>query len=210
VQKDANADQVHVRIKMMSRRDEHAAPLIAYTDHIAEVSGLPPGSVPYPDPEHGGTRAEVLFLLSHPGAKAKPYPKGSGMLSLENADPTARACFDQCVRVGLAFDRITHWNAVPVPLPSGAGPSQTDLRTGAQWLPGLLDLLPHLKIVALLGTNARDGWNHAFPTSPLPVEVGPSPGPQGLAAPGARERLDSMFDRIARELGPTPPPDGSS
>ena len=40
MQKDANADWVHVRMKMMDFKAPHAAPLIAYADEVATALGL--------------------------------------------------------------------------------------------------------------------------------------------------------------------------
>ncbi|MEJ2863985.1 hypothetical protein [Actinomycetospora flava] len=206
MEKNANADWVHVRMKMMDFREPHAAPLIAYADEVAATLGLNPAGIPYPDPAHGGTAAEVLFVLSHPSEYAIRERGGSGLLSLENNDFPSNNCFDHCRRVGLAFDRITHWNAVPQPLPKGADPSTEDLRLGARWLPGLLDLLPKLRVVVLLSRNAEAGWDAALPHPTLdrfdPIR-GPGPGRQGMANRGAGQRLTDAFDEIARRLGTT-------
>ncbi|MFC5142977.1 hypothetical protein ACFPK1_32475 [Actinomycetospora rhizophila] len=208
MQKDANADWVHVRMKMMDFKAPHAAPLIAYADEVATALGLEPGGIPYPDPAHGGTGAEVLFVLSHPSEHAIRDRGGSGLLSLENKDFPSRNCFDECRRIGLDFDRVTHWNAVPQPLPKGKNPGVEDLRGGARWLPGLLELLPKLQVVALLSRNAETTWDAALPDPVLdrfdPVR-GPGPGQQGMANPGARQRLTDVFDEIAKRLGTTPP-----
>jgi hypothetical protein len=200
VQKNANADWVHVRMKMMDFKAPHAAPLIAYADRVAEASGLQPGQVPYPDPEHGGTNAEVLFILSHPGEQAIRERGGSGLLSLENSDYASANCFDHCERVGLRFDRITHWNAVPQPLPKGKDPTQPQIRAGAQWLPGLLELLPHLRTVVLLGRNAERAWHEVFTEGYLTPVRGPSPGRQGMANRDAANSLGATFDEIMVRL----------
>jgi hypothetical protein len=201
VQKGAN-DWVHVRMKRRDLQLPHSAPLVAYADRVAAAYDLPPGSVPYPDPGHGGTEAEVLFLLSHPGKAAQDRQDGSGLLSLENRDDASAVCFDHCVRVGLAFDRITHWNAVPAPLPEGVSqPTSPHVRKGAQWLPGLLELLPRLQVVALLGNVARDAWALTCGDSDLPTVLGPSPAGRGLKSPGAPERLAEVFDEVASRVG---------
>ena len=204
MEKDANADWVHVRMKMMDFKAPHASPLVAYADQVAASLGLEPGEVPYPDPAHGGTGAEVLFVLSHPSENAVRARGGSGLLSLENNDIAARNCFDHCRRIGLGFERITHWNAVPQPLPKGRGPGRDDLRRGASWLPGLVELLPKLQVVVLLQRNAETAWADALPHPALdgfdPVG-GPGPGPQGMAQRGARERLTGAFDEVAARLG---------
>ncbi|GAA4910404.1 hypothetical protein EV188_10138 [Actinomycetospora succinea] len=208
MQKDANADWVHVRMKMMDFKAPHAAPLIAYADEVAEALELGPGGIPYPDPVHGGTGAEVLFLFSHPGDQAIRDRGGSGLLSLENKDVASRNCLDECVRIGLDVDRVTLWNAVPQPLPKGKNPGVEDLRGGARWLPGLLDLLPKVQVVALLSRNAETTWDAALPNPSLdhfdPVR-GPGPGQQGTATRGARQRLTDVFDEIAKRLDTTPP-----
>lgn len=202
MEKSANADWVHVRMKKRDLERPHAAPLVAYADEVARGYELEPGAVAYPDPGHGGTEAEVLLLFSHPGRTLERSLGGSGLLSLENDDPASQVCFDHCVRVGLAFDRVTLWNAVPIPLRPGVSqPSAADRRRGAGWLPGLLELLPNLKVVALLGTVPQAAWSATCADSPVAVENGPSAGQRGLSN---RDALEDLFDRVAGRLVPAP------
>jgi hypothetical protein len=201
VQKGAN-DWVHVRMKRRDLQLPHVAPLVAYADQVAAAYELAPGAVPYPDPGHGGTEAEVLFVFSHPARVSENSLDGSGLLSLENQDDAAAVCFDHCVRVGLAFDRLMLWNAVPAPLPKGTSqPTSPHVRKGAAWLPGLVELLPRLQVVALLGTVARDAWALTCADNGLPTVVGPSPGARGLKSRGAPERLAEVFDEVAAVVG---------
>ncbi|WP_433802958.1 uracil-DNA glycosylase family protein [Actinomycetospora sp. CA-084318] len=177
--------------------EPHIAPLVSLADRVAAERGLNPGAVPYPDPDHGGTRARVLFVLSHPGAAAPD----TRFLSLGNPDSSAWLCLQHCVRVGLPLDTITHWNAVPFPI-AGKTPSGTEKRQGAPWLRRLVDLLPDLEVVCLLGAPARDAWPLAFPTtSPCRVVEGPSPGPPRINHRGVKEELAATFDEVAAARG---------
>ncbi|MEU3093266.1 hypothetical protein ABZ690_00165 [Streptomyces sp. NPDC006967] len=54
-------------------------------------------SVPWFDPASGGVKARSLFLLEAPGrkamgAEAELRRTGSGIISVDNDDPTARNC----------------------------------------------------------------------------------------------------------------------
>ena len=80
-------------------------------DEIAAARGLPRGAVPYPGPAFGGVHARALVLLEAPGP-ATDIGKGSGLLSLENDDPTAARAYRTA---GLDVARCVHWNLVPRP-----------------------------------------------------------------------------------------------
>lgn len=86
-----NAVPAVLAVKHAHIRDRHVAPINALADRVADAEGFPRGRVPYVDPQLGGADAEVLALLDNPSTKAEAGT-GSGLLSLENDDPTARNC----------------------------------------------------------------------------------------------------------------------
>lgn len=104
-----NHDAAVVADKMSRIRGPHVAPLNDLADEIADTYGLPRGHVPYVDPDQGGVNARVLVLLDNPSTKAEAGT-GSGLLSLENNDATARNCRLEYKRRGIAWSDVVHWN----------------------------------------------------------------------------------------------------
>lgn len=86
-----NADPVVVEEKKRRIRAPHVEQLNDLADRIADAEGLPLGYVPYADPDLGGVEARMLVLLDNPSTKAEAGT-GSGLLSLDNNDRTARNC----------------------------------------------------------------------------------------------------------------------
>lgn len=80
--------------------------------------------MPYVDPQMGGVEATVLALLDNPSTKSEAGT-GSGLLSLENDDRTARLCAEKYNEYGLTPGEVVHWTSPPprslasrtVPLP---------------------------------------------------------------------------------------------
>ena len=196
----ANRSVVHVRRKKTRLGELHIRPLVQLADGIGRLRGLAPGEVPYPDPDHGGAGAEVLFILTSPGSGAT-QGSGSGLLSLENDDDGAERCHREVSRVGLAWSQLVHWNLVPFPV-RGRNPTAAEVRDGAYWIPALLTLLPEVRVVVLLGRLPETAWEEDddLGRPGLTVIAGPSPGPQGIIQPGAPERLRSAFDQVAEAL----------
>ncbi|QQQ75485.1 uracil-DNA glycosylase [Saccharothrix sp. 6-C] len=203
----ANRLSAVVRAKHARLSEPHIAPFVALADEIAAARGLTPGEVPYPDPEFAGTAAQALVLLQSPGPKTSKTT-GSGLLSLENDDPSAQRCYDEYRRAGLDWHQVLHWNTVPWPTAS-TDPSGKDLRDARPWLPRLLALLPEIKAVLLLGRVARDEWRRAATTEltrmPLvPVFIGPHPSQRGMARANAKERLSDAIEKLAGTLSTYP------
>ncbi len=151
----ANQSWVHVRRKVARLGEPHVRPLVDLADEIAAARRLEAGSVPYPDPDHGGIGAEVLFILTSPGNKARKGT-GSGLLSLENDDDGAARCHREAEHVGLEWSQMVHWNLVPFPIANERRPSVSDCNDGVYWLPQVLALLQELRVVVLLARIFRE------------------------------------------------------
>ena len=133
-------------------REPHIEPITALVDDFSRSGN---GFIPYSAPMFGGVRAEVLCVLRDPGPKTRDQ-SGSGMLCIENDDPTAEM-FASCLdAAGLAVDRIMTWNAYPWYINSE--PSAVQLEQGVVPLKRLIDLLPDLKVVVLMGLAAENSW----------------------------------------------------
>ncbi|MFI8695980.1 UNVERIFIED_ORG: hypothetical protein EDC92_12448 [Dietzia maris] len=187
-----NADPAVVAVKHAHLRDEHVAPINALADRVADAEGLKRGLVPYVDPQLAGVEATVLALLDNPSTKAEAGT-GSGMLSLENNDGTAIRCSSVYNEYGLAPGDVVHWNVAPAPVAGAKNgeSSGSERHRGARWLHELLELLPNLKVVLLMGNNARDGWKRSGlnPAGVLIPDEVPHPSGKGMANHNAHLRL---------------------
>ncbi|MEJ2858126.1 MULTISPECIES: uracil-DNA glycosylase [unclassified Saccharothrix] len=200
----ANRSSAVIHAKHARLSEPHIAPFVALADEIAAARGLTPGDVPYPDPEFAGTAARALVLLQSPGPKTS-RTKGSGLLSLENDDPSAERCYHLYRRAGLDWRELLHWNAIPWPT-ALSKPSSTDLREALAWLPRLLELMPHVEAVLLLGDYAKVAWKRAgaadLSQTPLDrIFEGPHPSDLGVMRPGAKERLWAAIEQLVDALG---------
>src|SRR5690606_5318052 len=110
--------------------------------------------VPGFEPTHGNERATYLLLLESPGPKAVQ----TGVVSLNNSDPTAANLKAQLDAAGIERGEIAMWNVVPWYLDPMHYPGQTtayEIELGCNYLPPLLDRMPNLRVVVLLGGTAR-------------------------------------------------------
>jgi hypothetical protein len=157
VTRAGSADLARVRADQWRRRREpHVAPLQEFADRLAAARGLPPGAVPYANPDGGGIGARVLLLLNDPGPKAVVNGGGSGMLTIDNDDPTSRQQRKAVRETGLRLATAVHWNGIPWPVAASSRSGQ--VRHGAVALAELLELLPDLRGMVTLGRFARQVW----------------------------------------------------
>lgn len=199
-----NADPRVVADKIARIRDPHVAALNALSDRIADAEGLRRGLVPYVDPDTGGVNARMLVLLDNPSTKAETGT-GSGLLSLDNNDRTARNCREAHARNGISWSDVVHWNVVPFPVAGVKNGSSTtaERARATAWTREVVDLLPDLEIVLLLGASARDGWKRAaIVRRGLYVPPGNIPhcSMRGLNTAGGRERCESAIADVADRL----------
>lgn len=186
--------------RMQLLRDPHIAPLTDYVERLRLEAG--PGAViPYFDPWDGGIEAEVLFLLEAPGAKAVR----SGLVSRNNPDETAKNIFELCHEAGLHRKSMALWNVVPWYIGTGSkirAATPADLEAGLKPLPRLLELLPRVRTVVLVGRKAERAQPHI---NEVRYRVFTSPHPSPLFvnnAPGNRERLLSAFRQVRDAVVP--------
>lgn len=128
----------------------HAAALASHVERLrAEF-----GEVPWFDPADGGAAARLLLLLETPG----PRVRSTGFVSLDNPDGTARNLQGFVTAAGIERRAVLVWNVVPWII-HGEGdrnraPTRAERERGLQLLPGLLEQLPELRAVVLLGRHA--------------------------------------------------------
>jgi len=110
------------------------------------------GEVPWFDPLDGGVNAKALFLLEKPGPMTVE-PNGSGFISRNNDDPTAEATHTFMRHAGLERKDVVIWNVIPA-WNGTRDITAPELATGLSHLGALIDLLPDLRLVMIVGTKA--------------------------------------------------------
>ena len=175
-------DPAVVQRRRAMLRQPHVAALTDYADALGAAGH---GFVPYFDPLDGGMAARLLILLEKPGPRTFP-PRGSGFVSMDNADPTARTIHAVRQVAGMKRRGLAVWNIIPWWNGTTAltGPEK---RRGAAELPRLLALLPGLRGVLCAGNQA---WEHATPVlrgTGLALFRSVHPGAQARIGPASRD-----------------------
>ncbi|HEY5706171.1 MAG TPA: uracil-DNA glycosylase [Terrimicrobiaceae bacterium] len=178
----------------------HMVPLRDFVQSLRNEIG-PGASVPDFDPWDGGTAAEILFLLEAPGAKAV----FSGFISRNNPDETAKNFFELNAQAGIPRERTITWNIVPWYIGSGSRirpANNRDVTLGASSLLRLLDLLPALRIVVLIGRKAEYAKDIISRSRPeMRILKSPHPSPLFVNnAPGNRGRILDVLREALRLL----------
>lgn len=110
------------------------------------------GYVPNFDPLDGGIQARLLLLLEKSGPKTFP-PLGSGFVSRNTDDPTARAIHAFMLQAGIPRRSVALWNTVPW-WNGTITITGLEKRLGAPEVRSLLPLLPELRGIILAGNSA--------------------------------------------------------
>ena len=184
--------------------DASAQPLIEWKRALVtrRQTKQPDIYVPDFDPAEGGIGARALLLLETPGPGTIPSEGGSGFISVDNNDMSAKHVWQIRDEVGL-HEGVIAWNIVPWVLGRGDGkPTPADLAQGAMETRRLMQTLPDLAVVAVCGTAAQRGWDkHVQPylDKDGPVVI-PTWLPSQLAfnQPGKKEQFTEVLRRVAR------------
>lgn len=135
------------------RYDQHVEPLNRFVDELGERDDA--GHPPYIAPMYRGIEAPVLFLLRDPGPKAGG-PEGSGFLCVENDDQSAERLWHFLDEAGIGQGDGVPWNAYPWYI--NAKPTRAQLAAGVDPLMRIIELMPRLQAVLLLGKDAQRAW----------------------------------------------------
>lgn len=132
----------------------HMRPLKDFVEDLRQAH--PNVQVPDFDPLDGGVDAQVLFLFQKPSKEAVAG-NGSGFISRNNDDSTAKRTFSFMREAGIPRKLTITWNVVPW-WDGCNDASASECRTGIIWVRRLLNLLPNLRAVVLVGTVAQGAW----------------------------------------------------
>lgn len=175
----------------------HVQPINDLIDEIGRDVGV--RNLAYNDPTFGGTEAEVLFVLKSPEGDAGSDRNRVSFQSFDNDDSGAEFLFRTCERFALPRVKCAGWNICPFPI-EGKNPSRTELERARPYTMRMLELLPHLKVVLLLGNPAQKGWEDRFLHRRPDVEVvlGASPSPPGINQKRNRDNFEEAIRRVVR------------
>ena len=169
-------NELAVEARLAQLQELHIKPLTAFVEALRSQVGSS-ASIPYFDPWDGGINAECLFLLEAPGGKAVK----SGFISRNNDDQTAENFLKFSLEAGLLRERTVSWNIVPWYIGSQAkirAAKNKDIEVGIPHLIHLLNLLPKLRAVVLLGRKAQEAENNLSRLRPdLKIFKLPHPSP---------------------------------
>jgi uracil-DNA glycosylase len=169
------SDPAAVEARRAGLAAPHMRPLAAFASSLRELTGQP---VPDADPADGGARARCLLLLETPG----PAIIRTGFVSCDNPTPTGGNLRRFLRAAGLGRDTLLIWNAVPfvihAPGARNRAPRAAEVRAGLALLPGLLALLPELRVCVLAGRAAAAAAPTLRAERPnLPLLEMPHPSP---------------------------------
>ena len=110
--------------------------------------------IPHFDPLDGGVKAQMLLLMETPAPGSTPLR----FVSRDNASGTAANLRRFLSGAGFTREQVILWNAVPwiihAPNARNRSPKRDEIVAGLQLLPGLLEILPSLKVAVLAGKPA--------------------------------------------------------
>jgi len=134
--------------------EPHVRPL---TQYVEDLRARSTAEFPDFDPLDGGVEARLLFLMEKPGpmtSAERDGRQGSGFISRDNDDPTAQAIFTFMREAGIPRRETVLWNLIP----GWNGTRKVtarEVREGAQEALQLVQLLPRLRAVVLVGKRAE-------------------------------------------------------
>jgi uracil-DNA glycosylase len=176
----------------------HVAPLTDYVNRLRAAAAAG-AEIPWFDPWDGGVEARVLCIQQAPGRKAIE----TGFVSRNNPDETARNMFEICREAGIDRKLTVLWNVVPWYVGTGktvGTVTRGEVASGLERLPGLLELLPKVRTVVLLGRKAESAASH-LTCAGYRVFLSPLPSPLFVnRARGNRERILSVFREVRDHL----------
>jgi uracil-DNA glycosylase len=178
--------------------------------HVADLNGFvaalrsrkgPGYEIPFFDPFDGGVAARALLLMEAPGRRAVV----SGFVSRDNPDETAKNTFELSLAAGLNRQDAVLWNVCPwfVGTATTIAPVRgADIREAEGELRWLLNRLPQLQCVALIGRKAQRAITTVTAERPgLPIVVMPHPSPKFVnRRPENRAKVLEGFRSIARVI----------
>jgi len=147
---------LNTRERIKEREDlliqKHMEELNSFVKNIAQAN--PNCFVPNFDPLDGGHNASALFLFEKPGPKTDPENNGSGFISRDNDDLTAKATDNFLKNIGIDRKTTILWNFIPM-WNKTRSIKRAEVEMGNKYLPEFLSILKQLKVIILVGRKAQ-------------------------------------------------------
>jgi hypothetical protein len=125
------------------------APLSKLVDALRRETG---GHVPWIDPFCAGIEAQILAVLLRPGPLGA---MATNFLSLANQDQTAKNTIEVLTQANISYRQLLFWNAIPWSGQREEKITSAMIQRGASMFDRLLQLLPVLRCVILVGGDAQ-------------------------------------------------------
>lgn len=142
-------ENIKQRIDMLDM--EHIKPL---TDFVRDLRNIENAEIPYFDPLDGGIKAKYLFLLEKPGKMALESEGGSGFVSRNNNDETAKNIYNFLEEAKIARKDTIIWNSI-APWNGKTRITAEEVSINTDYLIKLLQILPKISTIILVGKKAQ-------------------------------------------------------
>ena len=146
-------DQQKFELKTKRLNERHMMTLTEYVQNLRDRT--PDAFIPNFDPEDGGLEAKILFLYEKPSRKTDPREGGSGFISQDNNDETARATKRFLREAGIDRKDVIFWNAIPA-WNGTRKITKKETRYSAEQLTELLKILRNVRSIVLVGKRAHN------------------------------------------------------
>lgn len=152
----------------------------------------PAAYVPRFDPNDGGIGARVLFLFEKPGPMTDQRKKGSGIISRDNDDQTARAISDFMNKADINRKDTILWNIIPLWNQVRLIRAE-EMKIGITLLEDLLEsVLQNVKVIVLVGRQAQRATNAINKRFPGRYTILTSAHPSPIVHARFPERWDNI------------------
>jgi uracil-DNA glycosylase len=165
-------------------------------------SEYPDKQIPCFDPCDGGIKAKSLFFLEAPGPKATE----SNFISRNNPDQTAKNMNDLMIQSNIVRKDTLLWNIVPWYVGDGKKirpVTHREIKEALPYVQQLLELLPDLKVIVLVGRKAQKAEEHLRKL--ISVEIVKTFHPSPLVFnlhPNKKQEAYAQFKIIAELMSP--------
>jgi len=166
------------------------------TDNAKKNGDLDPPKVPNVDPTDGGVKARALFFLATPGRRAV----GSGFVSQDNPDDTARNMRKALAKAGFRRPDVVLWNVVPYCVSTeyqDRKVSDAQVRKSVNDSQAFVDELlkwQRLKVVVFCGLKARLAGSLLRVAPAIPLSTFHT-GAQSFNRERCRDDIEETFEK---------------
>ena len=156
-------------------------------------------NVPNFDPNDGGVNAQALFLFETPGPRAV----GSGFVSRDNPDPTARNFGKALDMAGFLRSEVVLWNVVPYcvsTVDQNKNVTRTQIRNAITDTQDFVNCLPKLAAVVFCGRSAQHARKFLHFSDEVKLFCTFHTGAQSYNRIQYRDHIHETFKEVRRRM----------